>query len=100
MTCNPFTDRQTHTHTQSDYLGHPFRVSGFFPSNYLQGSAQLQRSHVADISTFYEDCDWGKDCPWFGDKQNKHTADPGTKVFGDHQNICNQNIAQTKTHYM
>ena len=27
-------------HTQSDYCGHPFRVSGFFPSTYHQGSAQ------------------------------------------------------------
>ena len=34
-----FTDRQTHR--QTDYCGHPFRVSGFFPSTYHQGSAQL-----------------------------------------------------------
>ena len=33
------SDRQTHTH-ESDYRGHPFRVSGFFPSTYHQGSAQ------------------------------------------------------------
>ena len=36
---------QRHTHTQTDrheseYWGHPFRVSGFFPSTYHQGSAQ------------------------------------------------------------
>ena len=29
------------THRQNDYCGHPFRVSGFFPSTYHQGSAQL-----------------------------------------------------------
>ena len=29
----------THTH-ESDYCGHPFRVSGVFPSTYHQGSAQ------------------------------------------------------------
>ena len=28
------------TDRQSDYWGHPFRVSGFFPSTYHQGSAQ------------------------------------------------------------
>ena len=33
------TDRQTDTH-ESDYRGHPFRVSGVFPSTYHQGSAQ------------------------------------------------------------
>ena len=32
------TDRQTDR--QSDYCGHPFRVSGFYPSTYHQGSAQ------------------------------------------------------------
>ena len=33
-----------HLHTgrhESDYCGHPFRVSGVFPSTYHQGSAQL-----------------------------------------------------------
>ena len=41
------THRQTHRHTdtqtdthESDYCGHPFRVSGVFPSTYHQGSAQ------------------------------------------------------------
>ena len=37
------TDRQTDTQTdthESDYCGHPFRVSGVFPSTYHQGSAQ------------------------------------------------------------
>ena len=35
------TDRHTHTDThESDYCGHPFRVSGVFPSTYHQGSAQ------------------------------------------------------------
>ena len=32
------TDTQTHRHTdthESDYRGHPFRVSGIFPSTYL-----------------------------------------------------------------
>ena len=41
------TDRQTHRHTdrqtdrhESEYRGHPFRVSGIFPSTYHQGSVQ------------------------------------------------------------
>ena len=34
------TDRQTNTH-ESDYCGHPLRLSGVFPSTYHQGSAQL-----------------------------------------------------------
>ena len=33
------TDRHTDRH-ESDYCGHPFRVSGVFPSTYHQGSAQ------------------------------------------------------------
>ena len=36
---NTQTDRQTDTH-ESEYRGHPFRVSGFFPSIYHQGSVQ------------------------------------------------------------
>ena len=35
----PVDCAQTLRHT--DYCGHPFRVSGFFPSTYHQGSAQL-----------------------------------------------------------
>ena len=31
------TDKQTH---ESEYRGHPFRVSGIFPSTYHQGSVQ------------------------------------------------------------
>ena len=31
---------ETDTH-ESDYCGHPFRVSRVFPSTYHQGSAQL-----------------------------------------------------------
>ena len=38
--CSLVTDGQTDTH-ESDYCGHPFRVSGVFPSTYHQGSAQL-----------------------------------------------------------
>ena len=34
------TDRQTYRH-ESDYCGHPFRVSGVFPSTQHQGSGQL-----------------------------------------------------------
>ena len=37
------TDRQTHRQTdrhESEYRGHPFRVSGIFPSTYHQGSVQ------------------------------------------------------------
>ena len=30
------------TDRQSDYCGHPFRVSGMFPSTYHQGSAQYK----------------------------------------------------------
>ena len=33
------TDTQTDRH-ESEYRGYPFRVSGFFPSTYHQGSAQ------------------------------------------------------------
>ena len=33
------TDTQTDRH-ESEYRGHPFRVSGIFPSTYHQGSAQ------------------------------------------------------------
>ena len=38
------TDRQTDRH-ESNYCGHPFRVSGVFPSTYHQGSAQLYFSN-------------------------------------------------------
>ena len=37
------TDRHTDTQTdrhESEYRGHPFRVSGIFPSTYHQGSVQ------------------------------------------------------------
>ena len=34
------TDRQTDRH-ESDYCGHPFGVSGVFPSTFHEGSAQL-----------------------------------------------------------
>ena len=33
-------NKQTDTY-ESDYCGHPFRVSGVFPSTYHQGSAQF-----------------------------------------------------------
>ena len=36
------TDRQTDRH-ESEYRGHPFRVSGIFPSTYHQGSVQKIR---------------------------------------------------------
>ena len=39
MLCSPRTDTQTDRY-ESDYCGHPFRVSGAFPSTYHQGSAQ------------------------------------------------------------
>ena len=38
--CCPRIDTQTDTH-ESDYCGHPFRVSGVFHSTYHQGSAQF-----------------------------------------------------------
>ena len=49
--------RQTHRHTdrhESDYRGHPFRVSGVFPSPYHQGSAQFmdQSASGPDTSLF------------------------------------------------
>ena len=44
------TDRQTHRQTdrhtdrhESEYRGHPYRVSGIFPSTYHQGSVQYGR---------------------------------------------------------
>ena len=43
----------THTHTdrdESEYRGHPFRVSGMFPSTYHQGSAQ-QSCEILDTSS-------------------------------------------------
>ena len=39
--CSLRIDTQTDTH-KSDYCGHPFRVSGVFPSTYHQGLAQLR----------------------------------------------------------
>ena len=36
---SPRTHRRTDTH-ESEYRGHPFRVSGIVPSTYHQGSAQ------------------------------------------------------------
>ena len=44
------THRQTDRH-ESEYIGHPFRVSGIFPSAYHQGSVQ-QTS--ADQQTYYQ----------------------------------------------
>ena len=47
------TDRQTDTHTdthESDYCGHPFRVSGVLPSTYHQGSAKKTISTVKGIT--------------------------------------------------
>ena len=41
MPCSPRTDRRTDTH-ESEYRGHPFRVSGIFPSTYHQGAVQLK----------------------------------------------------------
>ena len=49
----------THTDTQSDYWGHPFRVSGFFPSTYHQGSAQqFTFAEEVDILTLNLLLDW------------------------------------------
>ena len=42
------TDGQTDTH-ESDYWGHPLRVSGFFPSTYHQGSAQYSSVLAAEL---------------------------------------------------
>ena len=36
------TDGHTDRH-ESEYRGHPFRVSGIFPSTYHQGSVQYKR---------------------------------------------------------
>ena len=41
--CSPRAHRQTDRHTdrhESEYRGHPFRVSGIFPSTYHQGTVQ------------------------------------------------------------
>ena len=37
--CSLLTDRRTDRH-ESEYRGHPFRVSGIVPSTYHQGSVQ------------------------------------------------------------
>ena len=57
--CSPRTDGQTdiHTDTQTDrheceYRGHPFRVSGIFPSTYHQGSVQYHFSMKPPPHTF------------------------------------------------
>ena len=39
---------ETHTH-ESDYCGHPFKVSGVFPSTYHQGSAQKVSSVIKGL---------------------------------------------------
>ena len=44
----PVARRQTHTH-ESDYCGHPFRVSGVFPSTNHQGSAQYRHQIYLNI---------------------------------------------------
>ena len=42
--CSLRTEKQTHTQTDTKVTrGHPFRVSGVFPSSYHQGSAQLSK---------------------------------------------------------
>ena len=53
------TDTQTctQTDTQNYYCGHPFGVSGFYPSTYHQGSAQkyIARHTKAAISLLSSD---------------------------------------------
>ena len=44
------TDRQTERH-ESDYCGHPFRVSGVFPSTYNQGTAKYWKPFFFNIQT-------------------------------------------------
>ena len=46
------TDTQTDRH-ESDYRGHPFRVSGVFPSTYHQGSAQKSKFLIVGLETQY-----------------------------------------------
>ena len=41
--CSPRTHRQTDTH-KSKYRGHPFRVSGIFPSTYHLGLVQYDKT--------------------------------------------------------
>ena len=43
------TDRQTDRH-ESEYRGHPFRVSGIFPSTYHQGSVQYSQFYFESVS--------------------------------------------------
>ena len=45
--CSLVTDRHTDTH-ESENRGHPFRVSGIFPSTYHQGSVQLVNGRVSE----------------------------------------------------
>ena len=51
--CSQRTDRHTHiqTHTrESEYRGHPFRVSGMFPSTYHQGL--VQHDHLVNVMNY------------------------------------------------
>ena len=46
------TDRQTDGHTdrhESEYRGHPFKVSGIFPSTYHQGSVQQHKGDARHL---------------------------------------------------
>ena len=51
--CSPSTDR--HTHTQSDYCGHPFKVSGFFSINLSSriGPIKNDRFFKSDLERRY-----------------------------------------------
>ena len=44
------TDRHTDRH-ESEYRGHPFRVSGIFPSTYHQGAVQLKKVKLSFLTT-------------------------------------------------
>ena len=48
------THRQTDTH-ESDYWGHPFRISGVFPSTYHQGSAQYHKTDPKKVSIMHRE---------------------------------------------
>ena len=71
------TDGRTdgRTDTQSDYCGYPFRVSGFFPSTYHQGSAQYYENRVI-----------------YSEKNNSFMA---TQVYCHNHEISTSNIIKT-----
>ena len=67
------------THRQNDYCGHPFRVSGFFPSTYHQGSAQQPIATLLNIII-------GMDCLRFYTYQLTKNCQLTKRIFLDSSN--------------